>query len=317
MNKIKLSLPISNTYAQGPLQIRQQEMPLEMSLTEGNHILNSDSIEIGNYFHYKIFAYISIPYNYDPDLQYVTLAGPDDKSERQIRINTSLEMNPETTNIHRLNSNGFAVISTNLWSGFTEKSSDFRQINKIAIRQSIETLVQQLLDAGVQGVIQTGTPPIVTPHNYNDYKDMFLPRKDTVQQPTLADILQVQAVVNSTYYGTITWSSMYSFSNIKYSTDDPKPSGYSSWITLWNDKCHGGSYPTRCTSYNYSDGKSGFICGTDFVGGHVIPGTTAKSVTKGGTAYIFPICKAHNNNDNIFMSCRYNPTGVVLKNYNQ
>lgn len=317
MKKTKLKLPISNTYSQGPMKIRQMEMPLEMELIEGNQIINSDPIEIGNYFHYKIFAYLSIPYSYDPDLQYVTIAGPDDTSDQQIRIITSLDMIPETTDVHRLNNKGFDVSANNLWSDFIEKSSEIKQLNKIAIRQTIETLVQQLLDAGVQGVIQTGTPPVVTPDNYNDYKDMFVPQKQDLQRPTLEDILVVQAAVNSTYYGTITWTSMYSFANIMYSTNDPKPSGYSSWITLWNDKCHGGYYPTQCTSYNYSNGKSGFICGTDFVGGHVIPGTTAKSVANGGTAYIFPICKAHNNNDNIYMSCRYNPKGVVLKNYNQ
>ncbi|MGH1517886.1 hypothetical protein [Chryseobacterium sp. JK1] len=317
MEKIKLTLPISNTYSLGALKIMQKEIPLEMELIEGNHIINSDSIEIGNYFQYKIFAYLSIPYSYDPDLQYVTIAGPDDTSDRQIRIITNLETIPETTYVHLLNSKGLVVSSNNLWSDFIEKSPEIRQVNKIALRQTIETLVQQLLDAGVQGVIQTGTPPVVTPDNYNDYKAMFMPEKEDVQQPTLEDILQVQAVVFSTYYGTITWTSMYSFANIMYSTNDPKPPGYSSWITLWNDKCNGGYYPAKCTSYNYSNGKSGFVCGTDFVGGHVIPGTTAKSVAKGGTAYIFPICKAHNNNDNIYMSCRFNPKGVVLKNYNQ
>ena len=319
MKKASLNLPVSNLYTEGPLKIEQHEVHVEMELTAGDHVITSESVEIGNYFNYSIFAYISIPYSYDPDLQYVTIAGPDDMTDRQLSIHTYLGQNQETSYVHRLNSsNGLAAAAPNFWVDVLEKSADLRQVGKIVIRQAITNMVKQLLDAGVQGVIQQGTAPVVTPDNYRDYKNMFLPQKVDVQEPALADILEVQAIINSTYGGTITWSAGYKFANIIGSTHDPKPSGYSSWIKLWNDKCHGGYYTTHCSSHNYSNGNPGFPCGTsDFVGGHVIPGTTAKSVPDRGTAYIFPICKPHNNNDNIYMSTMYNPKGVVLKNYNR
>lgn len=316
MTKVNFNLPIFNLYEHGPLKINQHEVPVEIRLTKGNHTFTSEPIEIGNFFHYKIFAYISIPYSYDPNMKYITIAGPEDTSVMQLSIHTSPDKIPELSDTHRLNSKEF-TFPTNIWSDFINRSTDLRQVGKTTIRLAIETLVNELLNAGVQGVIQTGDAPIVTPDNYQAYKDMFLPQKADVQKPSLEDILQLQAAIKSTYYGTITWNSMYSFANIIGSTHDPKPSGYSSWLTLWKDTCNNGNYPTRCSSYNYSNGAPGFSCGSDFVGGHVIPGTKANSVTIGGTAYIFPICKGHNNNDNIYMSCRYNPKGVVIKNYNQ
>lgn len=317
MKKINLNLPISNLYTQGPLKISQQSVPVVLELTKGEHVFTGEAIEIGTYFHYKVFAHISIPYSYDPDTQYVTIAGPDDISSKQLSIHTSLDQNESMKDVRSLNSAGTADSAPNFWTDFMNKNPDVSQVNKMVNRQAIDTLVQQLLDAGVQGVIQTGAAPIVSPDNYQDFKAMFMPEKADVDIPQLSDILEVQTVVFSTYWGTITWTLNYAFANVIGSTNDPKPYGYSSWIGLWADKCNGGYYPSICTSYNYSNGKTPFACGSDFVGGHVIPGKTASKVATGGTVYIFPICKAHNNNDNIYMSMRYNPTGVVLKNYNQ
>ncbi len=318
MKTVTFKLPIFNPFHQGPMRIGQHTTTIEMELTAGEHLFVSTPIEVGSFFHYTIFGHISIPYSYDPDTQYVTISGPEDISNKQLTIHTSLDQHPEITNSGSLNSTGNTLVTRNMWTDYIENTPAVKQLNQTVIRQAIDALVKELLDAGVQGVIQTGPAPIVNPHNYLDYKAMFAPNKAEVEQPSLNDIIEVQQSVQSTYYGTITWNLNYAFANIIGSTNDPKPSGYSSWIELWAITCNGGHDTTRCSSYNYSDGAPPFNCNTsDFVGGHVIPGTVAKKVAKGGTAYIFPICKRHNGNDNIYMSSRYNPVGVVLHNYNQ
>lgn len=317
MTNITFKLPILSPLSQGPLSLEERFISVDMGLEQGEHTFTSESIEVGEFFHYKVFAQLSIPYSYDPVTQFVTIAGKDDTSDRQISIHTSLEQNPSVIHTRFLNARGGTATTSNLLTSFVDGSPEVSQAIQKSVEYAIDALVQQLLDAGVQGVIQTGQAPIVTPDNYLDYKAMFAPDKPDVQQPTLSDILEVQTIVFSTYGGTITWALNYSFANVIGSTHDPKPYGYSSWIGLWADKCNGGSYPSLCTSYDYSDGKSGFTCSSDFVGGHVIPGTVAQSVAKGSTVYIFPICKPHNNNNSIYMSRRQNPKGVVLNNYNQ
>ena len=199
-------------------------------------------------------------------------------------IHTSLDQHSKITDSRRLNSTDVAFATPNVWTDFIENTPEVRQTNQTAIRVAIDALVKRLVDAGLQGVIQTGRAPIVTPQNYQDYKAMFKPEKMDVEQPSLDDLLEVQVVVESTYYGTITWTAMYSFANIIGSTDDPKPNGYSSWVALWADKCNGGHDTTLCSSYNYSNGSKPFSCNaSDFVGGHVIPGPAMVINCKSGS----------------------------------
>jgi hypothetical protein len=318
MNKITINFPLVSTLNEGPLRIRQQFISTELQLVAGDQTHTTDPIEIGTFFQNKVFAQLSIHYSYDPTLNYVTIAGPQDSNARQIAIHTSLDQNQKTINKHVLNQTEAFVLTPNFWKNHIDNSSVLNEVFRLSLRNVLDTLVNTLIENGIDGVIQTGPAPIVTSSNYADYKSMFKPSKVSTQSPTLEDIMEVQEAVQSTYYGTITWNLNYSFANIIGSTHDPKPSGYSSWIALWADKCNNGYNTTHCSSFNYSDGSNSFVCNTsDFVGGHVIPGTVASAVAKGGTAYIFPICKRHNGNDNIYMSMRYNPVGVVLHNYNQ
>lgn len=311
MKKITFELPIFNLINQGPLKLEQTTVPVELELSEGEHVFTSPPIELGTFFHFTVFGHISIPYTYDAEMNYITVCGPNDDSDRQLTIHTNLEQHAQFGASHKsINTN-----VRNTWADFLNKVPAIKQATQVATQHSRDTLVSKLLESDVEGVIETGPAPIIDPSNYQAYKDMFLPDKEGTEQPSLDDIYELQTQVDSTYYGTITWTLNYAFANIIGSTGDKKPTGYSSWIRLWADTCNNGYNTTKCSSYGYSDGHSGFTCGTSFVGGHVIPGKVASSVAHGGTAYIFPICKAHNNNDNIYMSSRYNPKGVVLHNY--
>ncbi|STQ90666.1 hypothetical protein [Iodobacter fluviatilis] len=318
MKKITFNLPLSTPLNLGNLRLEQHAVPVELELAAGDHIFTSTPFEIGSYYHFKVFAQITIPYSYDSKLHYITICGPEDISDKQVVLHTCLDQHPNLINSHTLNSNGIASGINNMWMNFINNTPILKQFNQSIVQQIIDTLAKKLLQVGIHGVIQTGAAPFITPSNYQDYKAMFASRKTEVVQPSLEDLFEIQEIVNSSYYGTITWTENYSFANIIGSTHDPKPSPYDAWIRLWADKCNGGFNTDKCSSYQYSNGINNFNCNpSDFVGGHVIVGKVAASVATGGTAYIFPICKAHNGKDNIYMSSRYNPKGVVLHNYNQ
>lgn len=317
METLKFNLPILTRFNEGPLRILEYSVALEFSVKTGDHVFTSTPIEIGSYYDYAVFAHVSIPYSYDEQTQFYTIAGAKDTGDKQITIHTSLEQNAAMSAAHSFNRKNGSYEIRNVWTEFIQNTPTVSQTLQTASRQCIDNLIQNLLISGAHGVIQTGNAPIVTPSNYLDYKALFKPEKEENITPSLEDILEVQIAVDSSYGGTITWYLNYSFANVDGSTHDPKPNGYSSWIQLWADACNGGNRTTHCSSYNYANGAPGFGCSSVFVGGHVIPGTVAAWMPNGSTVYIFPICVPHNNNDNIYMSMRYNPVGVVLLNYNQ
>lgn len=115
--------------------------------------------------------------------------------------------------------------------------------------------------------------------------------------------------LESVFGGIVMMNYGENFANGIGSTGDPKIAGLS-WIRLWADQF--GIYPTICTSQNYN----GFPCNSVIYGGHVISGQTARVVAKGSdSVYIFPICNAHNNNNNVDMAALQFIHGVWLRNY--
>jgi hypothetical protein len=128
----------------------------------------------------------------------------------------------------------------------------------------------------------------------------------------IAEVARMQDRLDSTYVGTVTWSSKANFANVIGSTDDPKVPGFTSWISLWQDKCNGGAGPSKCTSYNYFSNDPTRKCSSTFYGGHVVTGKSAMTMPKGSTVYIFPVCGFHNASDTTYMEALYNLTGVQL-----
>jgi hypothetical protein len=119
----------------------------------------------------------------------------------------------------------------------------------------------------------------------------------------------VVLTLESVFGGEVTLSYGEQFANVIGSTTDPKIAGLT-WIQLWANQF--GVYPVVCTSYQLN----GFSCGSSLVGGHVIAGTQAKTVTPGSNSvWIFPICVQHNNNDNVYMEALKYLKGIWLKNY--
>lgn len=119
----------------------------------------------------------------------------------------------------------------------------------------------------------------------------------------------------SSWGGTVTFSQNENIANVIGSSPDPHIANLS-WIELWERQF---GMEDQCTSHNWASGKA-FVCNdaqqSNRVGGHVILGTTAKKMPKdSNNVYISPICKNHNNNDNVYMRANVYLQGIWLKNY--
>ncbi len=323
MNKIEMNIPLSIK----DLNSSEDRFKIEFDLKEGSQTIISSKIEIGKHFHYKVFAYLKLHYNYNKKENIVTIAGVKDLGEKQISVRVILEDNQNHALDITLNPLKKINQSSNLCADFIDNNKEIKIMFKKIIEHTIEKITKEFHGIGVMGVVHTGMPPRITPHNYNVYKAMFSPYEKDRERPTLEDISRVQDKINSIYGGITVIGYGAIFSNVIGSTEDPKPLGYESWIQLWKDTCNDGYDWYDCTSRDLSNGdyKSKYCTriegSEDFIdpfGGHVIFGKQARKVDEGQTVFILPICHKHNNNDDNYMTNRCDPGhAVVLNNYFQ
>jgi hypothetical protein len=284
-----------------------------LDLSGGTHTFDSEEKTVGAYQGTEVRAKLTFSYHYDKEEDKVTIRGNDDITADQLRITTSLGGQPSLASQHTPNDAGLNLASNHLWAAKVTQSPGLSEAMAATARDCNDILVKALLDAGVSSVLKKGTAPVVTLENLNDFKQMFGEEVTPLDLSTApAEIARIQFIVYSTYVGTVTWKANTTFANVIGSTDDPKVSGYTSWIELWANKCNKGHDTDTCSSLNYYSQEPTRKCKGTILGGHVIPGTTAKSMKKGDTVYIYPICTDHNNTDANSMKSLYNPEGVQL-----
>lgn len=319
---INFKLPVSYKLDIVNCNIFENSVDIELKLTTGAHVFTINSIKIGTFNDIDILADISFNYEFDEEENKLTIYGNDDKTHRQLVINTylfelgksNLEQAISSPFNHVRNEFKSHLSDSDLWTNFVLTNSEIKDGFAKICNECNEIITKEAISQGVTSVLSIGTPPIVTLENIEDFKQMYGERVvSTLQEGRLAQINQMQFVVNSTYVGTVTWSQAVYFANVIGSTNDPKPSGVTSWLGLWRDKCNGGHNTDTCSSYNWFSLNTTWKCSTVFVGGHVITGTAAKYMSKNSTVYIFPICNVHNGSDPNYMKSLYNPVGVQLK----
>ena len=322
LNSLTLELPLTPDHQGEEVQLMPQSVTATLDLGGGPRSFTSVTKSVGSYKGVEVKALLSFSYDYDREENKLTIRGNDDRTEEQLRITLFLSGAPDQalgqgpSLVYHVMPNdiGHNLPLRDVWAAHVGQNSDLLAALSTTARACNDRLVQGAIDAGVTAVLQLGTPPIVTLDNLDDWKLMLgEPVATQARTDRLAEVIRVQFKVNSIYKGTVTWANNTEFANVDGSTDDPKH-GVSSWLDLWREKCNGDQDPTNCTSYNFFGNGEG-TCSTYFVGGHVITGKVVKTMPKGSTIYIFPICKTHNNNDNVYMKIIYNSTGLEMKNY--
>lgn len=292
---------------------------VSVELKPGAHSALSNAVAIGTVGQgsgEKLMAQIQFDYTWDPDAGTLTLSDATYDSPGTLALRTFPEHNVSAACIHRIHGGHFEADLNNnpIWSVHEAVRPGFQQACRAAAETALEALKQTLTDAH-EFILHIRTPvpdlsaedrrSLMMAYRNGVFLEAFDPEKSYPEDVTRVGI-------ESVWGGTVTLNQGEAFANVIGSKYDPKIGG-NSWLKLWRDNCNNGYNPSQCTSLGFPNG----FCGApDYVGGHVIAGQVASSVPKGSNAvYILPICKAHNNDDNIFMRAMTYKVGVWLKNY--
>ena len=314
----------------GEIEIETVSKTLSIPIEDGTHTWTSPFFEAGRLRFAPdpvLEAAVHMTYDYDTKSDTLTLTGNDYVSLNG--LSTCLVTRPRNTKQHAYHPTCMmpgvdpcgSNRNWNYMTGLTPTLGDeftctVRTINEQIIRAASKTFA----------VVRVRTPPpkmltLATERDHNDWIDMYSkegnylgtydPEKD-YPAGTTQDF-----VIRSTWGGLVTFKLNENIANVIGSSNDPKIKSRS-WILLWEEQ-YGGVSVGGCTSHGWAS-NGAFTCNdsnkANIVGGHVITGKTAKSVSKGGDTYIIPICKSHNGNDGVYMRANVYTGGVWLKNFN-
>lgn len=282
---------------------------IDLSYNFFNKIKKGDNIYNSDYF--KLIAEpdfevsLSIPYAYDDDRNILTLYSNDiynsDKSKflsikkvgnNEIIGKLNLSDNKDKINISNINGN----ILSSLKIYFLESIDNI--IEKSKEKFSILRLVTKA--------------PILT----KDEIELIFDIKNE-KNIKFSEFDNINNYIGSIWGGEAYFRRYENIANVIGSSNDPLISS-KAWIEIWERQF---GLEDSCTSHGWASGNS-FSCNdssrSNIVGGHVIEGTVAKSMPDGSNSvYIIPICKSHNNNDNVFMRADVYTQAIWLNNYNK
>lgn len=140
--------------------------------------------------------------------------------------------------------------------------------------------------------------------------------------------------LSSSYAGIDTMDPGVEVQNVKKSTNDPKPAGYTSWLQLMRDKynengivenvndccldeneyweANGVEQSKKVKNHNvdFHDNKS-------WVGGHMVKKGSSQSLNPGDDFYLLHICRAHNffGRDKYYFKIRYRTHVLQMKDF--
>ncbi|MEP3050107.1 MAG: hypothetical protein ABJP48_02540 [Erythrobacter sp.] len=307
MTEVQVTLDFSAGYACSSklVEIAPQKHTSMICLEPGEHEVKTDPFAIGKLGKFEnrtLLAQLVFSYIYDADAKNITVFGPDFASASTMHLITYPERSEERC-IQR--STTSALIHDDLvgnphWNYLGALTPGLEPFLRAAVRNAIKDLIANLIDLGSFGITVREPPPTLSTEDHlgtlmvyrnGEFVEYFDPEKEYS-----SDFSYIG--VESTFEGIYTFSKNADFANVIGSTDDPYPKGYKSWISLWRDKCNGGTSPTDCASDGY---PKDFTCNTPIIGGHIVTGTKAYDPAKDSTVYIIPICNAHNGDDKIHM----------------
>ncbi|MFI7675361.1 hypothetical protein [Actinophytocola sp. NPDC049390] len=317
MLSVKISLASHIGHRTRFVELVETSSAVEISFDDGAHTFQSEDIDIGTFTAFgnrRLVGRLVFDYVYDEARHTVTVCGTDFASADGCRLVTFPAGTEEYCHHRAARSAGFVaddLMANPHWNCRTPVTTGVDEVLSGLARTANEALIAALKDLpGVVVQVRTA-PPEVSP---DDYRQLLVVYRDGVfhglYEPGTELGPQDEVVtIESVWGGTVHFSLREAFANVIGSTNDPHIAG-KTWINLWADQF--GVYPNICTSYRFN----GFNCGTSFVGGHIITGTVARSMPRGSdSVYIMPICRPHNNDDNVYMEALQYLDGIWLKNY--
>ena len=322
LNSLALELPLTPAYHDEHAQLAQHSVPVTLDLGGGPRTFVSDPVSVGTYQGLEVRAQLRFDYEYRRDENRLVIRGNDDRTSDQLHITTfvsgapdqSLGQEPNLVFHVMPNDIGQNLPLRNMWAAHVGQHPDLHAALANVASAANDRLAEYALDAGVAGVLQRGTPPVVTLDTLDSWKVMLGdPVTPETRTDRVGEVIAMQFRVDSIYKGTIKLSYDFQLANVIGSTGDPLPKGATSWIQLWQNKCNLNQKADCCTSINFAGVDPDWECSTDLVGGHVIPGKRAEEKAEGSVVLIYPICKRHNNNDDYYMEIKVYNEGVWLQ----
>jgi hypothetical protein len=326
MPTLKVTVQLTPDYNQAKqnlVVLNRTTIDLVIDIQEGSHTYTSPYKTVGTLKNFKIprlEAGIRFSYTYNGADDTLELYGSDYYSESQ---STCLLTRPEGSSqicYQRAYRGDPSPCGSNPnWTYTTEYTPGLWAALFNMARLANDAIIEAAKRTFAVVRVNTPAPTLASAEELNKW--MVVTTKDgeilgdfdpTVNYPE--DTIMVN-YLQSTWGGEVTFTKNENIANVIGSTPDPKISG-KPWIEIW-ERQYG--LEDSCTSHNWASGKT-FACNDDtrsnIVGGHVITGTTAKTMPAGSNnVYIVPICKAHNNNDNVYMRADVYVKGIWLKNY--
>jgi hypothetical protein len=326
--------PAYNAAYQQLVAIYPTAADLSIDIQEGTHTYTSPFYVVGALKYSadpRLEAAIRITYSYDAAEGVLELFGNDFVSAGQ---STCLLIRPYGAN--QLRQLHTYLDSTSPWGidltgtyptqytpGLAKSLTDSIRNANQKIIDAAEAMVDA--DGAVVRIVRVNTPPPVPASVEETNKWMTMYAKDGTNlgafDPTreYPEGTTMKNHLTSTWGGTVRFRHGENIANVIGSSPDPKllPGG-KPWIEVWETQF---GLEDSCTSHDWASGGP-FSCNdssrANIIGGHVIAGTVAQRVPPGSNyVYIVPICKRHNNDNNVYMGAFIYTQGIWLNNYLQ
>ena len=134
--------------------------------------------------------------------------------------------------------------------------------------------------------------------------------------------------LSSSYVRTVTMNPNVEVRNVKWSTYDPKPVGYTSWLQLMRDKYKENGINENVDdccldAYEYKkvngieQSKAVKNHNNGWVGGHMVINGNSQVLNPGDDFYLLHICGAHNffQRDKYYFKIAYQTTALQMTNF--
>lgn len=329
MPTFNVTVPLTPVYDNAVQQLvvtTPTMIDLSIDVQEGTHTYTSPFQEVGTLKYFavpQLEAAIRVTYFYDAAKDTLELYGNDFVSPEQ---STCLLIKPvgseQVCQQHTyLGHNNFYVSNVN-WNYSFQYTPGLPD----ALRDSIRNANERIIAAAknVFSIVRVNTPPPTLETVEENYKWMTMHDKDGVYLGTFDPTREYPEGTTMTHHLLSTWGGTVNFrlneniANVIGSSSDRIHPNPMPWIELWERQF---GMESACTSHNWASGNF-FACNDSVqanrIGGHIITGQVAQARPAGSNdVYILPICKAHNNNNNVYMRANVYTQGIWLRNYLQ
>lgn len=307
---IHVRVPLTPAYNNRYLQLRETVIDLDLALTNGEHRITTDPIEVGtSMFGGTIVARLRFWYHYDERTNHVTLCSDDLLDDDAMCLITTANGNE---NCYQYPHAGVVHANHNpSWNTNTPLTPGLEEALRRTVRKANNHLIAKAGDLQVNLTVRSPFPELEADdyaqlssvYHRGEFLEFFDPNKEYGPEHTIL-------TVDSTGYGKTTLNVNADFANVIGSTKDPKLT--KTWVGLWELVYGNAPY---CASQGY---PNTVVCGGVTVGGHTILGMTAQKMATGSNSVmIIPICHTHNMKNKTYMQAIHTQKAVSLKGYFQ